>query len=40
MRVYEIFSRKDAISVYHSLRNMKVNFVVLDVALCSGYANL
>ncbi|XP_020284108.1 C-mannosyltransferase dpy-19 isoform X2 [Pseudomyrmex gracilis] len=40
MKVYEIFSRKDAISVYHSLRNMKVNFVVLDIALCSGYANL
>lgn len=40
MKVYEIFSRKDANSVYVSLRNMKVSYVVLEASLCLGYANL
>jgi len=40
MRVYEIFSRKDAASVYASLRNMKISYVVLEEPLCLGFANL
>ncbi|KAM0735340.1 C-mannosyltransferase dpy-19 [Formica fusca] len=40
MKVYEIFSRKDAISVYNSLRNMKVSYIVLEEQLCLGFANL
>jgi hypothetical protein len=40
MRVYEIFSRKDASSVYASLRNMKISYVVLEEPLCLGFANV
>ncbi|XP_012139747.1 protein C-mannosyl-transferase DPY19L1 isoform X3 [Megachile rotundata] len=40
MKVYEIFSRKDAASVYFSLRNMHVGYVVLEKSLCFGFANL
>ncbi|KAL2733395.1 putative C-mannosyltransferase DPY19L1 isoform X1 [Vespula maculifrons] len=40
MRVYEIFSRKDAASVYVTLRNMDVGYVVLEEPLCLGYANV
>ncbi|CAL1683011.1 unnamed protein product [Lasius platythorax] len=40
MKVYEIFSRKDATSVYTSLRNMKVSYIVLEEPLCLGFANL
>ncbi|XP_043678463.1 probable C-mannosyltransferase DPY19L1 [Vespula pensylvanica] len=40
MRVYEIFSRKDAASVYVTLRNMHVGYVVLEEPLCLGYANV
>ncbi|XP_012530605.1 probable C-mannosyltransferase DPY19L1 isoform X2 [Monomorium pharaonis] len=40
MKVYEIFSRKDAASVYGSLRNMKVSYVVLEEPLCLGFANM
>ncbi|XP_029038463.2 probable C-mannosyltransferase DPY19L1 isoform X1 [Osmia bicornis bicornis] len=40
MKVYEIFSRKDAASVYFNLRNMHVGYVVLEKSLCFGSANL
>lgn len=40
MKVYEIFSRRDATSVYNSLRDMKVGYVVLEEPLCFGFANL
>lgn len=40
MKVYEIFSRKDAASVYITLRNMSVGYVVLEEPLCLGYANV
>ncbi|KAL6438695.1 hypothetical protein ACFW04_004595 [Cataglyphis niger] len=40
MKVYEIFSRKDVISVYNSLRDMKVSYIVLEEQLCLGSANL
>ncbi|CAL7933336.1 unnamed protein product [Xylocopa violacea] len=40
MKVYEIFSRKDVSSVYFTLRNLQVGYVVLEEALCFGYANL
>ncbi|KYM99528.1 Protein dumpy-19 [Cyphomyrmex costatus] len=40
LKVYEIFSRKDAVSVYTSLKNMKVNYVVLEKLLCLGFAKV
>ncbi|KAG7209794.1 hypothetical protein KM043_011412 [Ampulex compressa] len=40
MKVYEIFSRKDAASVYVTLRKMQVGYVVLDEPLCLGFANV
>ncbi|CAD1480605.1 unnamed protein product, partial [Heterotrigona itama] len=40
MKVYEIFSRKDVTSVYFTLRNLHVGYVVLEEALCFGFANL
>ena len=40
MKVYEIFSRKDVASVYFTLRNMHVGYVVLEEPLCFGFANL
>ncbi|KAI4490823.1 hypothetical protein M0804_003767 [Polistes exclamans] len=40
MTVYEIFSRKNASSVYLKLRNMNVGYVVLEEPLCLGYANV
>ncbi|KYN32938.1 Protein dumpy-19 [Trachymyrmex septentrionalis] len=40
MKVYEIFSRKDAASVFTSLRSMKVSYVVLEEPLCLGFANV
>nr|XP_012218263.1 PREDICTED: C-mannosyltransferase dpy-19 isoform X1 [Linepithema humile] len=40
MKVYEVYSRKDASSVYASLRNMKVSYIVLEEPLCLGFANL
>lgn len=40
MKVYEIFSRKDVASVYFTLRNMNVGYVVLEELLCFGLANL
>ncbi|KOC68559.1 Protein dumpy-19 [Habropoda laboriosa] len=40
MKVYEIFSRKDVTSVYFTLRNLQVGYVVLEEPLCFGFANL
>ncbi|XP_076241692.1 protein C-mannosyl-transferase DPY19L1 isoform X3 [Calliopsis andreniformis] len=40
MKVYEIFSRKDVASVYFTLRNMHVGYVILEERLCFGFANL
>lgn len=40
MKVYEIFSRKDAASVYLTLRDLHVSYVVLEEPLCLGYANV
>ncbi|XP_003493984.1 C-mannosyltransferase dpy-19 [Bombus impatiens] len=40
MKVYEIFSRKDVTSVYFTLRNLQVGYVVLEESLCFGFANL
>ncbi|XP_076639114.1 protein C-mannosyl-transferase DPY19L1 isoform X1 [Colletes latitarsis] len=40
MKVYEIFSRKDVASVYFTLKNMSVDYVVLEEPLCFGFANV
>ncbi|XP_076656106.1 C-mannosyltransferase dpy-19 [Halictus rubicundus] len=40
MKVYEIFSRKDVSSVYMTLRNMRVGYVILEKPTCLGFAKL
>ncbi|XP_016906193.1 probable C-mannosyltransferase DPY19L1 isoform X1 [Apis cerana] len=40
MKVYEVFSRKDVTSVYVTLRNLQVGYVILEASMCFGYANL
>ncbi|KZC05765.1 Protein dpy-19 like protein 1 [Dufourea novaeangliae] len=40
MKVYEVFSRKDVSSVYSTLRDMRVGYVILEEPLCFGFANL
>lgn len=40
MKVYEIFSRKNAASVYFTLWSLKVNYVVLDASLCLECTNI
>ncbi|XP_054004202.1 C-mannosyltransferase dpy-19 [Hylaeus anthracinus] len=40
MKVYEVFSRKDVASVYFTLKNMDVDYVILEEPLCFGFANL
>ena len=39
LRVYEIFSRKDAASVYDTLKKMQVDYIILEEGLCLGYGH-
>ncbi|XP_033336493.2 C-mannosyltransferase dpy-19 [Megalopta genalis] len=40
MKVYEIFSRKDVSSVYLTLRNLRVGYVILEQPVCLAFAKL
>lgn len=39
LAVYEMYSRKDAASVYETLRNMHVEYLVLEEGSCYGHGN-
>ncbi|XP_066597344.1 protein C-mannosyl-transferase DPY19L1 isoform X2 [Prorops nasuta] len=40
MKVYSIFSRMDAASVYITLRSLKADYVILEEPLCLGYVSM
>ncbi|XP_043482068.1 probable C-mannosyltransferase DPY19L1 [Leptopilina heterotoma] len=40
MKVYEMFSRKEPVAVYETLRKLHVDYVVLDENLCFGFGNV